>query len=127
MPNTENLIPFGELSKEEAEKIRKKGGKARGEQQRQEKSLRQCAKMLLSLKPTDEKARKIIKSAGIKSEYTTNAMLATLAIYNKALKGDVAAYRTLMEAEESTNAKDNTCDKAELPKLYEALRGVDEE
>lgn len=75
MANEENLIPFSQLSREEARKIQSAGGKARVAQIRKRKTLREAFLALLEDERTQNKV--------------------TEALLNKVLEGDVSAYKAL--------------------------------
>ena len=98
MANEQNLIPFtSNQSREEAKKNGSKGGKKSGEVRRQRKAMKEQFEMLLTLpfKPTEQ--LKFIKDLGIGEDEIDNQMALVVAMYGKALKGDVQAFNTIRE------------------------------
>lgn len=98
MANEQNLIPFtSEQNREEAKRNGQKGGKKSGEVRRQRKAMKEQMEMLLSLPFKQEKQLKFMKSLGIKEEEIDNQMALMVAMYAKALKGDVQAFNSIRE------------------------------
>ena len=98
MANEQNLIPFtSEQSREEAKKNGAKGGKASGEARRQRKAMKEQLDMLLSLPFKQIEQLNFIQELGINKEDIDNQMALLVALYGKALKGDVQAFNTIRE------------------------------
>lgn len=98
MANEQNLIPFtSEQSREEAKKNGKKGGQKSGEIRRQRKAMKEQFEMLLSLPFKQKKQLDFMKDLGIKEDEIDNQMALIVAMYGKALKGDVQAFNTIRE------------------------------
>lgn len=98
MANEQNLIPFtSEQNREEAKKNGQKGGIKSGEVRRQRKAMKEQMEMLLSLPFKQEKQLKFMKSLGIEEEEIDNQMALMVAMYAKALKGDVQAFNSIRE------------------------------
>lgn len=99
MANEENLIPyrFNKRSANEARENGSKGGKKSGEVRRQRKAMKEQMEMLLSLPFKQEKQLKFMKSLGIEEEEIDNQMALMVAMYAKALKGDVQAFNSIRE------------------------------
>ena len=127
MPNKENLIPLNKRSKEEAKKIQTSGGIAIGKKKTQAKTLKECAPLLMSLDVKDEKAKKTLQGLGITDENYTNGMLATVAMFKEAMKGNTNAYKIFMEA--CSDDKNNTEEQEqEHDNLISAIKkAVDDE
>ena len=102
MANERNLIPHqftSDQSREEAAKNGRKGGYASGAARRAKREARETAKMVLSFKPELppqmlDTLRRMGMSGRVKPEMRD---IATLAIMQKAMKGDVASYKFLVE------------------------------
>lgn len=108
MANEKNLIPFtSNQSREEAERNGKKGGQKSGEVRRQRKAMKEQMEMLLTLPFTQKKELKFIKDLGIKDENIDNQMALIVAMYGKALKGDVQAFNTIREITEDNKTTNN--------------------
>lgn len=90
----ENLKP-GEhkLTLEE----QKAGGKASVEARRKKKLLKDNIQLLLSLPIKNNKTKDQLKALGIEEDDMTNQMAMVIAMYQKALKGDVGAFNTLRD------------------------------
>lgn len=95
MANEQNLRP-GEykLTLEE----QKMGGIASGKARREKKLIRDNIELLLSLPVKDHKILERLKEQGIEnSEELTNQMALVLALYRKAMSGDVNAFNSLRD------------------------------
>jgi len=101
MANEQNLIPIEEVNsrrtREEHSKDSQKGGIKSGEVRRQRKAMKVQMEMLLSLPFKQEKQLKFMKNLGIEEEEIDNQMALIVAMYGKALKGDVQAFNTIRE------------------------------
>lgn len=98
MANEQNLILFtSNQSREEAERNGRKGGKKSGEVRRQRKAMKEQMEMLLSLPFKSKKQFDFMKKLGIKEDEIDNQMALIVALYGKALKGDVQAFNTIRE------------------------------
>ncbi len=95
--NEDNLIPFSERTKEEQRRIATMGGKASGEARREKKLLKEQIKLLLSLPLKDEKAKKQLEKLGIDVDNIDNQMAMVIAMWQKAIRGDVQAFNTLRD------------------------------
>lgn len=96
-PRLENLTPFHEMSEERAREIRSKGGKRSQEVQRERKTMRKQAELLLSLPLKDKAAKKKLKELGIDKEEIDNQMLIVLQLWRRAASGDLEATKLLMD------------------------------
>lgn len=98
MANEQNLIPFtSNQSREEAKRNGQKGGQKSGEVRRQRKAMKEQFEMLLSLPFKQKKQLNFIKDLGIEEDNLDNQMALIVAMYGKALKGDVQAFNTIRE------------------------------
>ena len=98
MANEQNLIPFtSNQSREEAKKNGAKGGKKSGEVRRKRKAMKEQMEMLLSLPFKQSEALEFMQYLGIKEDNLDNQMALIVAMYSKALKGDVQAINTIRE------------------------------
>lgn len=110
MANEQNLIPFtSEQSREEAKKNGAKGGKKSGEVKRQRKAMKEQIEMLLSLPFKEIEKLDFIENLGIDKEEIDNQMALLVAMYGRALKGDVQAFKEIREVaqDNQTISKDN--------------------
>lgn len=97
MANEENLIPFNKRTPRERKEIAIKGANATNEQKRQRKAMREQMEMLLKLPPINAQAKQKIKELGIDEKEIDNQMLLMVAIFNKAMKGDIQAVNVVRE------------------------------
>lgn len=98
MANEKNLIPFtSNQSREEAKKNGAKGGKKSGEVRRKRKAMKEQMEMLLSLPFKQSESLDFMKDLGIEEDNLDNQMALIVAMYGKALKGDVQAFNTIRE------------------------------
>lgn len=98
MANEQNLIPFtSNQNREEAKKNGAKGGKRSGEVRRQRKAMKEQMEMLLTLPFKKTKQLEFIKELGINENEIDNQMALIVAMYGRALKGDVQAFNTIRE------------------------------
>lgn len=98
MANEENLIPFtSNQSREEAKKNGSKGGKKSGEVRRKRKAMKEQMEMLLTLPVKNQEQYNFISNLGIDKKEIDNQMALIVAMYAKALKGDVQAFNSIRE------------------------------
>lgn len=107
MANEQNLIPWNERTESEQREYAKKGGKKSGEVRRQRKAMKEQMEMLLSLPFKQQKQLKFIEDLGIEKEDIDNQMALLVAIYGKALKGDVQAFNTIREVTQDEKTNNN--------------------
>jgi predicted phage terminase large subunit-like protein len=88
-----NLEPV--RSKEEARSRGQRGGYASGDARRKKRRLREYADILLSLPVADWRKRDKIADLGIPDDAIDNRMFLITSLMNKALKGDVAAFKEI--------------------------------
>ena len=99
MANEENLIPyrFNKRSANEARENGSKGGKKSGEVRRKRKAMKEQMEMLLTLPVKNQEQHSFIASLGINEKEIDNQMALIVAVYAKALKGDVQAFNAIRE------------------------------
>lgn len=97
MANEENLVHFrSDQSREEAVKNGQQGGIASGESRRRKRTLREMVEIFGELGVSD-KTRKMMKELDIPEDLMTRKMQPVVALYNKAGKGDVAAFNAIRD------------------------------
>ena len=95
--NEENLTPFNKMTVKQQREIAKKGGIASQKKRKERKLIKDQISLLLSLPLKDEKTKAKFKSLGIDSEDIDNQMAMVIAMWQKALKGDVNAFNTIRD------------------------------
>lgn len=93
MANEKNLKPI--RSKKLARELGAKGGKAKAENERRRKTLKENMNLLLGLEVTTPKDFNKLVALGIPMEDIDNSMLLTVALFIKAKSGDVAACKEI--------------------------------
>ena len=94
MANESNLIPEAhKLTVEE----QSAGGKASGKARKQKKLIRENIELLLGLPIKSTKTKEQLRQLGIDETEMNNQMALVIAMYQKALKGDVNAFNTLRD------------------------------
>ena len=119
MANEQNLIPGNKRSQSEARENGRKGGQKSGEVRRQRKAMKEQIEMLLSLPFKQTKQLKFIEELGIDTKDIDNQMALLVALYGKALKGDVQAFNTIREVAQDSqtiNKEDRVQIVNDLPK-----------
>ena len=116
MANEKNLKPV--RNKVEARERGAKGGKKSGEARRNKKFLKDCMINLLDMQINDTKQFNRLLKMGLDAEDIDNRALLTVALFRKALTGDVAAFKEIRNliGEENPNGGDG--------KLQELIDGV---
>lgn len=124
MANEQNLIPFtSNQSREEAKKNGSKGGKKSGEVRRQRKAMKEQMEMLLTLPVKNQEQHSFIASLGINEKEIDNQMALIVAMYAKALKGDVQAFNAIREVTQD----DKTINQEERVQIINDLPNDEEE
>lgn len=96
MANEQNLIPNSERTPEELREQTRRGGIASGEARRAKKTLRERVKMFGELK-IDGKAKRQMMKVGISEEDCDRFTQAAVSLFQKAMKGDVAAFNAIRD------------------------------
>lgn len=97
MANEQNLIPLNKRTKSEQREYARKGGQKSGEVRRKRKAMKEQMEMLLTLPFKSKKQFNFMKELGIEDNDIDNQMALIVAMYGKALKGDVQAFNTIRE------------------------------
>lgn len=97
MANEKNLIPWNKRTEKEQREYARKGGKKSGEVRRKRKAMKEQMEILLSLPFKQSEALDFMKDLGIEEDNLDNQMALIVAMYGKALKGDVQAFNTIRE------------------------------
>lgn len=96
MANEENLVNLKNRSQRERKEIARMGAIASNKKQKEKKTMKEQAKLLLSLSVQNPKLKKAMENLGIKESEQTNQMAMIIAMMNKAIsKGDVQAFNSL--------------------------------
>lgn len=125
MANEENLIPyrFNKRSANEARENGSKGGKKSGEVRRKRKAMKEQMEMLLTLPVKNQEQHSFIASLGINEKEIDNQMALIVAMYAKALKGDVQAFNAIREVTQD----DKTINQEERVQIINDLPNDEEE
>ena len=123
MANEQNLIPFNKQTESQQRENARKGGQKSGEVRRQRKAMKEQMEMLLTLPFKQTKQLKFIKELGISEEEIDNQMALIVAMYGKALKGDVQAFNTIREVTQDSQ----TISKENRVQIVNDLPGDDED
>ena len=117
MANEQNLIPIeivnSRRTREEHSKDSQKAGKKSGEVRRQRKAMKEQMEMLLSLPFKQGDQLNFIKGLGINEDEIDNKMALIVAMYGKALKGDVQAFNIIREVTQDDKTNNN-CNRVEI-------------
>ena len=92
----ENLIPVANRTSDELREMTKKGGIASGEARRKKKTLRECVRLFGEL-PVEGKNARAMAELGIPVEEHNRLMQISVSLYQKAMKGDVAAFNAIRD------------------------------
>lgn len=95
MANSQNLVPFKSTS--EARDRGRAGGKKSGEARRRKKTIKDTINLLLTMPVFNDKMKKQMVELGYTDEELTNQTALVLAIYKRALSGDVNAFNTIAD------------------------------
>lgn len=131
------------FTKETAAEMGRRGGIAAQKAIAKKKHLKDSLKVILALEPSDRNKPKLA-DLGIPEDQMTNEMLMAVAMFNKAIKGDVRAAEyirdltgqqpqskldraktNLMNAQAKALTEQTNGGKSELTKLDELLKGID--
>lgn len=121
----ENLIPFSKRSKDEAREYGSKGGKASGESRRRKAAMRDTMNKLLTMQVEVEGLSDILRADGGESTYEE---LITMAMIEKALRGDVNAFNAIKATVGQTDKSTTDLEEQNLRMAAQkAKMGVDDE
>ena len=126
--NEKNLVPLSQRTKSEQRELQSKGGKASGASRRRKRDARKIMEAVLkSVPPMDEQTKKNLDKLGIqgtgknKDKYDLE-LIATAALMQKAMRGDVRAYRLILEIMGEDARSRAAAERLEFER--EALSGV---
>ena len=126
MANEQNLMPIelvnSRRTREQHSEDSRRAGQKSGEVRRQRKAMKEQMEMLLTLPFKQTKQLKFIKELGISEEEIDNQMALIVAMYGKALKGDVQAFNTIREVTQDSQ----TISKENRVQIVNDLPGDDE-
>lgn len=88
---------FNNLTAEKQQEIASMGGKASGKAKKERKLIATQLELLLSLPLKDEKAKAKLQNLGIDPNNIDNQMAMIIAMWNKAIKGDVQAFNSIRD------------------------------
>lgn len=97
---------FKNLPKEKRQEISRKGHEARRENSRRKKEMKEQLEIILGLDVKSKKSKKILDEMGIGKEDSTNQMLMLVALFQKAISGDVAAFKEIRDMIEGTQGEE---------------------
>ena len=121
----ENLIPVNKRSKDEAREYGSKGGKASGESRRRKAAMRDTMNRLLTMQAEVEGLSDILRADGGESTYEE---LITMAMIEKALRGDVNAFNAIKATVGQTDKSTTDLEEQNLRMAAQkAKMGVDDE
>ncbi len=113
MANEQNLIPIEQVNsrrtREEHSEDSAKGGRKSGEVRRKRKAMKEQMELLLALPAKYEDEKEFMGFLGIDEENWDNQMALIIALYKKAMKGDVFAFqeiRKIVQDEQTTSEED---------------------
>lgn len=114
MANEKNLMPIEEVNsrrtREEHSRDSQKGGKRSGEVRRQRKAMQEQMELLLSLPVKNEEHKTFMEQLGIDTDNMDNQMMLLMSVFNKAMKGDLEAFREIKSVV-SDMGKSNNVDR----------------
>lgn len=116
----ENLVSLGDRSTEEQREIAQKGGKASGEVRRKRKALKEQMETLLSLPIADRRRFNKAARLGFDVEDLDNSALVVIALWSKAISGDVAAIKELRDLIDESGS-----DNGQLEQLMRGILDAD--
>lgn len=97
MANNENLVSLATRTQQERTEIAKKGQEASTKAKKEKKLIKDNIELLLSLPIKNAKTKEQLKQLGIDDNEMNNQMALVIAMYQKAIKGDVSAFNTLRD------------------------------
>ena len=98
MANNENLVSLATRTQQERTEIARKGQEASTKAKKEKKLIKDSIELLLDLPIKNSKIKQQLKELGIDESEMNNQTAMVIAIYQKALKGDVSAFNTLRDS-----------------------------
>ena len=126
MANEQNLIRINERSKKEQRELARKGGIASGEARREKATLKNLLPMMMSLEIKDDKDKEKLKELGLSDKDMCNGALVSMALLQKAMKGNIQAIRLLAELNGENQVQGTTTIGAEGVNMHISFEGKGE-
>ena len=126
MANEQNLIRINERSKKEQRELARKGGIASGEARREKATLKNLLPMMMSLEIKDDKDKEKLKALGLSDKDMCNGALVSMALLQKAMKGNIQAIRLLAELNGENQVQGTTNIGAEGVNMHISFEGKGE-
>lgn len=126
MANEQNLIRINERSKKEQRELARKGGIASGEARREKATLKNLLPMMMSLEIKDDKDKEKLKELGLSDKDMCNGALVSMALLQKAMKGNIQAIRLLAELNGENQVQGTTNIGAEGVNMHISFEGKGE-
>lgn len=98
MANDSNLVSLATRTQQERTEIARKGQEASTKAKKEKKLIKDSIELLLGLPIKNNKIKQQLKDLGIEDDEMNNQTAMVIAIYQKALKGDVSAFNTLRDS-----------------------------
>ena len=95
MSNSQNLVPLNKRTTSAQREIQSKGGKAAALSNRRRKALKESMDILLSMPISDKRRLSKAGRYGFAGPDADNSLLVVMALFEKAISGDVPAIREL--------------------------------
>ena len=113
MANEKNLIPLNKRAKSLQREIQSKGGKAKAKKEKEQKTFKELAKVILTLKPNNKVLKERAEMFGI--DDPNNKELAVIGLMMSAINGNHNAFDRLLElADEKEHTTDEQAKQADL-------------
>lgn len=112
------------LTSEEAREYGSKGGKKSVESRRKRKAFKEQLEIFLNLPLQNEEAKETLLNLGVDTENIDNQMAITVAICQKALKGDTKAYELIRD---TIGEKPTEKIKVENPQATKVLESINKQ
>lgn len=123
--NENNLIQNSNRSRDEVEKIRKKGGVNSGETRRRKRDMKQKMKALLEL-PAASNDKEQLEALGVDPDDMDNEMVLVMAMFLSAAQGDTKAFDRVMQILGKDIGHEELALKKREFKLKEKKAGLDD-
>ena len=123
--NENNLIQNSNRSRDEVEKIRKKGGVNSGETRRRKRDMKQKMKALLEL-PAASNDKEQLEALGVDPDDMYNEMVLVMAMFLSAAQGDTKAFDRVMQILGKDIGHEELALKKREFKLKEKKAGLDD-
>jgi hypothetical protein len=126
MANEQNLKPNTERTPKERQELARKAGKASGEARREKATLKSLLPLMMSLEVKDDKDKEALKALGLSDDELCNGALVSMALLQKAMKGNIQAIRLLAELNGENQVQGTTNIGAEGVNMHISFEGKGE-